>query len=165
MELNLGQLSTLNEMGIPVWELRSNAAVELSAVNDELSPIELSEQQLMCDCWVMIESQLESQQAERLLHAMLNTIGITQEKITIVNPAQIPQLQSLPSQNKVLLVLGDSLAQSTFGDTVIRGKAHTILDSELTTIVSFALDDLLALPENKALAWQDLQLVKQYLIQ
>ncbi len=156
MELNPGQLSTRNEMGIPVWELRTaNTEPTISSVDAEPD-----EQLLQCHCMVMVESQTTNEQAQRLLHAMLSAIGITAQQIAIVTPEQLAQLHNLPSQNNVLLVLGTALAQSLFDDGVIRGQIHQTLRSQLTTVISFSLEDLLNSPENKALVWQDLQLVK-----
>ncbi|MFW5451878.1 MAG: DNA polymerase III subunit psi [Methylophagaceae bacterium] len=156
MEFTPGQLSTLKEIGIPVWELRTaNTEPAVSSVDAEPD-----EQLLQCHCMVMVESQITNEQAQRLLHAMLLAIGISSQQTVIVTPEQLAQLHNLPSQNKVLLVLGAALAQSLFDDGVSRGQTHQTLRSQLTTVISSSLDELLSSPENKAFVWQDLQLVK-----
>jgi len=161
MELTPGQLSSLNEMGIPVWEFRSTIAEGTTAVVDEVTGQQPSEQLLNCDWVVMIDDQNYGEQAQRLLHAMLLSIGIEEQQLAIIDAKQLTQLQNIPTQRKVLIVLGCDIAKELLGESVVRGLVHKTLDSHISTVVSFALDDLLENPQNKADAWQDLQLAKQ----
>ncbi len=156
MDLTSGQLSSLNEMAIPVWALRTE--------NIEQQTSDTNEQLLHSDCFILLESYSDNQQAQRLLQAMLFSIGLQPDQYVIISSDQLPQLQSLPAmQQKLLLVLGESFAQSLWGKSVMRGQIHKMLDTSIATMVSFSLDELLAAPENKALAWQDLQLVRHLL--
>jgi len=161
MELTPGQLSSLNEMGIPVWEFRSNKAEETTAVVDEIISQQPSEKLLNCDWVVMIDDQNYGEQAQRLLHAMLLSIGIEEQQLVIIDAKQLTQLKNVSAQQKVLIVLGNDMAKEQLGESVVRGSVHKTLDSQISTVVSFALDDLLENPQNKADAWQDLQLAKQ----
>ncbi len=161
MDLTSRQLSSLNEMGIPVWEFRSNESEQAISVVEQ----EPSEQLLNCDWVVLIDGQNYSEQARQLLHAMLFSIGIEQNQVAIIDSDQLAQLHNVPSQNKILIVLGESLAQSLLGENVSRNAVHKTLNSQISTVVSFSLAELLVHPEKKALAWQDLQLAKQALIQ
>jgi len=165
MDLTPGQLSSLKEMGIPVWEFRTAEAEQTDSVVEQLVSTEPSEQLLNCDWVVLIDAQAYSEQARQLLHAMLYAIGVEHNQVAIIDSEQLASLQNLPSQNKVLFVLGEQLAQSLLSDTVSRGAIHQAFNTQITTVVSFSLDELLASPVNKALAWQDLQLAKQALIQ
>jgi DNA polymerase III psi subunit len=149
MDLTPSQISSLDEMGIPVWELRSEQADR-----------ETSEQLLPCDCLVMVESLNNDKKTQHLLQAMLFSIGLSPDQFTIINS---DQLQNSATPQKLLLVLGESFAQSLWGKSVVRGQNHQTLDVAISTVVSFSLDELLASPENKALVWQDLQLAKQAL--
>ena len=152
-------------MGIPVWEFRSTEAEQTVFVDKQLASTEPSEQLLNCDWVVLIDGQNYSEQAQRLLHAMLFAIGIEHNQVAIIDSQQLAQLQNVPQQRKVLIVLSERIAKSLLGESVIRGSVHQTLNSQISTVVSFSLDELLENPENKALAWQDLQLAKQALVQ
>ena len=165
MELTPGQLSSLNEMGIPVWEFRSNKTEETAELVGEAIAHQPSEQLLNCDWVVMIDEQNYDEQAQSLLHAMLLSIGIEEQQLAVIGAKQLTQLQNVSAQQKVLIVLGHDIAKEQLGESVIRGAIHKTLDSQISTVVSFALDDLLENPQNKADAWQDLQLAKQALFQ
>ena len=165
MELTPRQLSSLKEMGLPVWEFRSAEPQQTLAVAEQLDSTEPSEQLLNCDWVVLIDAQTYSDQARQLLHAMLHAIGIEQSQVAIIDSDQLAQLENIPSQKKVLFILGGHLAKSLLSDTINRGSVHQALNSQITTVISFSLDELLASPANKALVWQDLLLAKQALIQ
>ena len=156
MDLTPSQLSSLNEMGIPVWALRSEESQQ------DIEPsIEISS--FGCECLILVESHSNDQQVQRLLQALLFSIGLTTNKYTTISAAQLPQLQKLADQPSLLLVLGERFAQSLWGASVVRGKPHEPLNVQLATVVSFSLDEMLISPEKKALVWQDLQLAKQIL--
>jgi DNA polymerase III psi subunit len=155
MDLTPSQLSSLNEMGIPVWALRT--------ANPENDTSETNQQALLTDCLVLIETHSDDQQVYRLLTAMLFSIGLHSEQFTIINSKQLSQLQSSITQQKLLLVLGEEFAQSLWGSSIVRGKSHQTLDADILTVVSYSLEELLASPDNKASVWQDLLLAKQIL--
>ena len=165
MDLKPGQLSALAEMGIPVWELRQQKITELEiATGHPINSAEIDQQLLQSDWLILIDKQTYNDQAQRLLQAMLSTIGLSLQTVAIVTHEQLPQLHVLSADRKVLLAFGTTARQlmldnkSTLEES--RGKAHQTLNSKLTTIVSFGLDELLERPENKILAWQDLQLAR-----
>ncbi|MFW5425897.1 MAG: DNA polymerase III subunit psi [Methylophagaceae bacterium] len=155
MELTPSQLSSLNEMGIPVWELRTDNTEQVS--NEPVALI------LQAECLVLLESHSNEQQVQHLLQAMLFAIGLNADQFSIISSDQLPQLQDSSVPQKLLLVFGESFAQSLWGRSAVRGTQHKMLDTQVPTIVSFSLDELLVSPENKILAWQDLQLAKQIL--
>lgn len=155
MDLTPRQLSSLSEMGIPVWALRSGSG----AVSEDLAP---NEQILDVDCFVLIEPDSHNDQRHRLLQAILFSIGLTPDQFVMINSEQLAQLQNTSTEQKVLLVFGESLAQSLWGKSVARGQVvHQIVNVPI--IVSFSLNELLLSPDNKALVWQDLLLAKQFL--
>lgn len=163
MDLTPGQLSTLTEMGIPVWELRQQKVTEFVTTSDYVTnPVEINEQLLQSDWLILIDKETYSEQAQRLLHAMLSSIGLSLQRVAIITHEQLPELQNLSAERKVLLAFGTAAAQLLLDDQLpfddCRGRTHQILASQLTTVVSFGLEDLLNNPENKVLAWQDLQL-------
>ena len=164
MDLRPGQLSALAEMGIPVWELRQQTTTGQLAIDDAITSVEIDEQLLQSDWLVLLDKQTHNEQAQRLLQAMLSSIGLSLQNVAIVTDKQLPQLQNLSADRKLLLVFGIVAAQLLLDDQATlddcRGKTHQTMSSHLTTIISFGLDDLLNCPENKILAWQDLQLAK-----
>jgi len=165
MELNPWQLSSLKDMGIPVWEFRSNESEHTPAEVEQANFTEMSEQLLKSEWVVVIDDENYSEQAQSLLHAMLLAIGIDEQKLAIITLKQVMQLQNIPSQNKVLFVLGEAVARIAFSESICRDLIHQTLNTNIKTVVSFSLNELLENPVNKALAWHDLQLAKQALLQ
>ena len=163
MQLTPRQLSSLNEMGIPVWEFRSTKAEKTAGVVAEIIVQQPSEQLLNCDWVVMIDHNHYGEQAQRLLYAMLLSMGIEEHQFAIIDVKYSVQLQNIDSKRKVLIVLGNDIAKELLGEPLVPGTIHKILNSQISTIISFSLDDLLENPQNKVHAWQDLQLAKQAL--
>jgi len=153
-----GQLSTLTEMGIPVWELRSQAT---SSANTTPVNAQFYEPLPAVDCLMVVAEQDDSEEAKRLLHAMLYSIGLTPHNSAIVSPQQLSQLITTPHQHKVLLAFGEQLVPQALNSQAIdRGHIYSKSDSALKIIISLSLTALLNSPAKKALAWQDLQLLK-----
>lgn len=152
------QLSTLNEMGIPVWELRLQATspADITPVNAEFyEPLPA------VDCLMLVADQDDTDEAKRLLHAMLFSIGLTSHNSAIVYPQQLSQLLASTHQHKVLVAFGEQLVpQALSSQATDRGHIYSSSDSALKIIISLSLTSLLTSPNKKALAWQDLQLLK-----
>lgn len=163
MLLEPRQLSTLNEMGIPVWELRSQQSENISPVV-EITSVELDKDLLQRDWLILVDQYSINEQEQRLLYAMLLSIGLSQQHIAVVAAEQLLQLQQVPAKQKLLFAFGRKNAQLLLGEKTSldesRGKVHQALPSEFTTVVSFSLKELLEFPERKVLAWQDLQFAK-----
>lgn len=155
MNLTPSQLSSLNEMELPVWALRSNTV--------KAEEVEPSTQLEIRDCLVLVDSNTNNQHEQRLLASMLHSIGVLKHQFTVLNPEQLPQLQTNHQQPTLLLVLGEGIAQLLWGKSVTRGQTHQTLDNAVSTVVSYSLDELLVSPEHKASAWDDLLLAKQIL--
>ena len=146
-------------MGIAVWELRSNVSAPEIAIAVE----QASEQLLRCTWIVMVEKD-HHEQAQRLLHAMLSSIGVSPEQVSLISSEQLSQLQYIEPQKKVLLVLDGEGVQ--IGDKAVsRGEIHQTQTIQINTVVSFSLNELLSQPEKKSMAWQDLQLAQSTLSQ
>lgn len=161
MDLTPRQLSSLDEMGIPVWVLRSKIASEASSAADAVITSQKPSEQLLRCTWVVLVDKNHHEQAQRLLHAMLSSIAVIPEQVSLISSEQLPQLQQIEVQGKVLLVLGDDLLERTLN----RGVIHQTQSVEINTVLSFSLDELLAQPEKKAEVWQDLQLAQSALSQ
>ena len=159
MELNSRQLSSLNEMGIPVWKLRSQVSNDV-IVDTVIASQEPSEQLLRCT-WVVMVDKNHHEQAQKLLHAMLSSIAVSPDQVSLISFEQLPQLQHIEGQGKVLLVLGEEISDPALS----RGAIHQTQAISINTVLSFSLDELLAEPEKKAEAWHDLQLAQSALSQ
>lgn len=157
MELNSRQLSSLNEMGIPVWKLRPQVSNDV-IVDTVIASQEPSEQLLRCT-WIILVDKNHHEQAQQLLHAMLSSIAVSPEQVALISSEQLPQLQHIEAQQKVLLVLGDDMS----GQTLNRGVIYQTQDIQINTVLSFSLNELLVNPEKKAIAWQDMQLAQSTL--
>jgi len=158
-----GQLSTLTEMGIPVWELRSQhlSSAVTATIEDVNVDAEFSEPLPAVDCLVVVAEQDDGDEARRLLHAMLLSIGLTTHNSAIVSPKQLGQLMTLPTKHKALVAFGEQLVpQALNSQATDRGHVYPSSDSDLKIIISLSLTVLLNSPDKKALAWQDLQLLK-----
>lgn len=164
--LDRRQLAILTEMGIPVWELRSQQISQpaTSKVTDVISTAlnaEFYEPLPAVDCLIVVTEQDNNEKAKRLLHAMLFSIGLTPNNSAIVSAQQLSQLQTSPYPHKALIVFGEQLVPQTLNSQAVdRGRIHSSADPALKIIISLSLMDLLNSPDKKVLAWQDLQLLK-----
>jgi DNA polymerase III psi subunit len=159
--LEPGQLSTLTEMGIPVWELRSQEKSSPATTTIETVHAELYQPLPVVDCLMVVAEQDDSDEARRLLNAMLFSIGLTPNNSAIVSPKQLSQLVTSPTQHKVLVAFGEQLVPQTLSSQATdRGHIYSSSDLALKIIISLPLKTLLKSPDKKALAWQDLQLLK-----
>jgi len=164
MELTPRQLSSLSEMGIPVWEFRTTEQDDaVQAPIDAIVTMEPNEQLLKSDWIVLINSQQYGEQERQLLHAMLFSIGVAEDQLTIIDSDHLAMLEKVPSKKNVLLVLGEDMAKSLLDKAHSRGTIHKSFDSQISTVVSFDLTLLLNDSEHKLSAWHDLQLAKQAL--
>ena len=162
MQLTSRQLSSLNEMGIPVWEFRTKKSQSEPVAVSNNSAIKNNAQLVERNWIALIDADNYNEQARRLLQAMFFSIGIEQHQIAIIDEMQFEQLKQVDVEEKVLIIFGDALAQKILGKLVSRG---TLLDKtsqiNITTLVSFDLIELLYEPSKKADAWQDLQRIKK----
>lgn len=157
--LESGQFSTLTEMGIPVWEKRT--LVSASVVSNVIST-DVVEALPAVDCLIAFIEQDHSDDAMRLLHAMLFSVGLTVSNSAIVSPTQLTQLMTSTHEYKLLLVFGDDLIPASLNSqTIVRGHVYSAPDSTLKIMSSLSLKTLLHSPGQKAIAWQDLLMAKQ----
>ncbi len=157
-----GQLFILTEMGIPVWEFRPHEISNLSETNAiESSASEVVQTLPNVDYLMVVAEQDNTAEAQRLLQAMLFSIGLTARNSAVVSPKQLNQLLTGSNQHKVLFAFGDGLIPLALTPQATdRGQIYSTSDSALKIIISLPLNFLLESPQKKALAWQDLQLVK-----
>lgn len=161
MILEPGQLSILAEMGIPVWALRQHQD-NLTLQIDVQSSVEKMHRIEPMDWLIMVDEYNQLQQ--NLLGNMLFAIGYDLERVTIVGTEDLQSLEQLTPSKHLLLAFGQRSIQILFGQDAkleqYRGKTHQLFASQLTTIVSHGLQDLLMFPEKKMQAWQDLKFAR-----
>ena len=165
MRLDPRQLSSLHEMGIPVWELRSEQTQKTVAENESVRvPTQIIAQQQLLDsrCFVMIDPKTHHEQKQKLLEAMLFSIGLSLEQLIIIQIEQLMQLETLRDPKKLLIIMGDELRLASSLPLLNNGNAHQIIESNISTITTLSLTSLLSDPDNKAIVWQDLKLIKKF---
>jgi DNA polymerase III psi subunit len=159
--LTPGQFSTLTEIGIPVWEFRSQISSSRRIDNVEASQVEAYAPLPNVDCLLLVAEQDINIETQRLLQAMLFAIGLTDSNSALVSPNQLSQLYAEINQHKVIVAFGEQLIPEVLSTKAIdRGQIYSSADAAVKIIISLSLSSLLESPAKKALAWQDLQLVK-----
>lgn len=161
------QVSLLTEMGIPVWQLRTQP--EITPTRTEQAPVDTAEllNKINQSTWLVFHDGEGNPQAQRLLQSMLSTIGLSYKDICLMTQLDIDMLmasENISLTGTVLLLFGERAVQQCFGEMATvsshRNETHFMSQTALTAIVSFGLQTLMQTPENKVLAWQDLQLAK-----
>ena len=167
MMLDSRQVSLLTEMGIPVWELRTSDEIATEAIEPPVVDIAALLQRVAQSDWLICCENVLTEQGHRLLQAMLSTIELSLADVCLLSLTELNKLietAEIEPQQKVVLLLGEQAVKQAFNESAqvsnYRNEAHAISPSQLATVVSFSLENLLQSPENKVLAWQDLQLAK-----
>ena len=159
---------------LPVWQLRNPVAApateltqsEQASIQETVGDVQEAEVpsasvRLMASedgQWLFVLKPQQSEAAETLLLNMLAavTVKVGQEM------AETPISTVADFQPKVIVVMGEGVAQQLLALThplaQLRGKAHTL--NKTPVIGTYAPDDLLLNPADKASAWADLCLAK-----
>lgn len=156
MQLEPGQLSTLKEMGIPVWEFRTTAS--------NSKTVELSEQQLLADWLIVHDKENHTQQKQHLLTAMMLAIGVDINAVAVVQPNQLPNLASQVIANKIVLVFGkqhlSALAPELSNYNESQTEVYKLNSPGLNMIVTHDLSELMQQSNKKCETWQSLKLAQ-----
>jgi DNA polymerase III psi subunit len=162
MQLEPRQLSTLDEMGIPVWELRNQLISSTSAI-----AIELDEKQINADFLIVYDSDNHTEQKQQLLAAMMAAIDININATSVVRYEQFQSLKSPGQQsleNKLLFVFGKRFRTEFLSkqksSNEMTAEVHCLKDSRLNIVFIDDLSELIQQPEKKQLAWQTLKCAK-----
>jgi DNA polymerase III psi subunit len=159
MQLDPRQLSTLDEMGIPVWELRNQLISSSSTIT-----VELDEQQIAANCFIVHDNENHTQQKQQLLTAMMAAIGVDINTAALVRPEQLHSLSALQLKNKLLFVFGKRFCTELLSEQKefdgMTAQVHFLKDSSLGVVVIDELSELIHNPEKKQLAWQALKSAK-----
>ncbi|MBE0439276.1 MAG: DNA polymerase III subunit psi [Gammaproteobacteria bacterium] len=161
MQLNSSQLSILEEIGIPVWELRLQN-VEPALQQREVLTAETKIQYQQS--WIVVVDKIEDNSSKQaLLYAMLKAINVSYDDVAVITSDDYLMLDLDSTNNKIMLVLGSAALSYIDGISEsieqCRGKIHQI-DSDI--VVSYGLDELLNDPTKKAAVWQDLLFAKRH---
>jgi DNA polymerase III psi subunit len=164
------QVFLLSEMGIPVWHLRQKLMVEKVLADSDAEQVDnkVLLSRIKPAKWLICHDSDNSQQTQRLMQSLFLALNIAWTDICSVTAAELKQLESeaiVNTENKQLLVFGESIIKQLFGDAAtleqLRFEPQTALQSKLTTSASLSLDMLLTTPETKKQLWQDLRHLKQ----
>ncbi|MDF1588035.1 MAG: DNA polymerase III subunit psi [Gammaproteobacteria bacterium] len=161
MQLNSSQLSILEEIGIPVWELRPQNVEPRPQQREILT----AETKIQCQqSWIVVVDKIEDNSAKQsLLYAMLKAINVSYDDVAVITSNDYLMLDLDSTNNKIVLVLGSAALSYIDGisETLeqCRGKIHQV---DIDTVVSYGLDQLLNDPNKKAVVWQDLLFAKRH---
>lgn len=169
MDLNSRQLFALNEMGIPVWELRSDdgshsaaTPVDVVAVNHD----EILEQISSCRLIVLTASTVTNEQENRLLHALVFSLGLKLNELLLMTNDEFVVIEDKLSDSpqKLLLILGREAASELVEGFELNDAGNTkpyiTKVSQWPAYISYSLEVLLKQTELKQMAWQDLKVIK-----
>ena len=129
MALAVSQYQTLQQIGIPVWELRSEQASNAAAVIVDTA-LDLSNASHIVICEIPKQGSPE----QRLLNAILTAIGFPIESVACLMPEQA-MFQQTELQDKTVI---------SFGETELETPNLPTLTAQLKQ------------PELKALVWSTL---------
>lgn len=161
MQLNSRQLSILDQIGIPVWELRGQNVGSSLQEREVLT----GETKIQCQqSWIVVVEKIEANSAKQsLLYAMLKAINVSYDDVAVITSNEYPMLDLDATNNKLVLVLGRAALSCIDGISEsfehCRGKIH---QTDIDTVVSYGLDELLNNPHKKAAVWQDLLFAKSH---
>jgi DNA polymerase III psi subunit len=159
MQLEPRQLSTLDEMGIPVWELRKQLISSTSAMQ-----VDLDERQVNSACLVVYDSENHTEQKQQLLAAMMAAIDVDIDATAVIRSEQFQTLKSQSLENKLLFVFGKRFRTEFLSkqksSNEMTAEVHCLKDSGLNMVFIDDLSELIQYPEKKQLAWQTLKCAK-----
>jgi DNA polymerase III psi subunit len=159
MQLEPRQLSTLDEMGIPVWELRNQLISSTSAVQ-----VDLDERQVNSAWLIVYDNENHTEQKQQLLTAMMAAIDVDINATAVIRLEQFKTLKSQSLENKLLFVFGkrfrtEFLPKQKYSNEMT-AEVHCLKDSGLNMVFIDDLAELIQHPEKKQLAWQTLKCAK-----
>ncbi len=157
MNLNPRQLFTLNEMGIPVWELRSDLI--LNAHDADVDKLVVDCGDLLtkitaCRLIVLTTTSITNDQEKRLLHAIVFSLGLTVTDLFLITKDEFKAIEDSlgDSVQKPVLILGNDLA----GNLIKDNPAEHIM-------ISCSLSELLVQTDYKTKVWENLKSFKSKL--
>lgn len=157
MQLEPRQLSTLSEMGIPVWELRKPLSSSTA--------VALTEQQINSDWLLIHDDENHTEQKQQLLTAMLASINIDINTAALIAHDQFQALISQPLEKKMLLVFGQRFLSQLLPEQEnakeSSSEVYELSGSELRVIVTHDLSDLIQQPDKKRNTWTALKLAQR----
>lgn len=143
MQLTSRQHHILDDLGITVWQRRDKPAVSPAAAEDS-SDSGSASVEVGGELLLITNSRLDGEK-QLLLGAMLKSVALTLEQVTVLNGEQFQQVSAQDLEQKPVLVLGEAVAADA-------APAPFYACPEL--------DQMLQQPRLKASAWQVLKQLK-----
>jgi len=169
MDLNPRQLFALNEMGIPVWELRSDDSSHLVETPVDVLPVnhdDVLAQIRSCRLIVLTTTAVTNEQEKRLLHALVFSLGLRLNELLLMTNDEFVVIEDKLSDSpqKLLLILGkeyaSALVEGFESSDAKSAKPYTTKISQWPAYISYSLKVLLKQTELKSMVWRDLKLIK-----
>ncbi len=145
MELTSRQHQVLNNLGVTVWQRRDKPVVAPASPESEqhaadAASVDVSGVLLL----VMADTQLNDEK-QRLLGAMLKSIALTWDQVSLIDRSAITHLSAQTLADKPALLMGDIKTSESLAQ-----HSYSCPD----------LEQMLKQPELKASAWQTLKQLK-----
>ncbi len=161
MNLSDRQQVILAEMGIPLWQARSNS--ELLSNEHTLDAVSMScEHHTIEFSWaVVVEQATLSPEAERLLSSILLSIGLTYQELTLIYCDSSHQISLGSNQKCCVLVFGQQHLSNMVLDEgniliVEENSSHHTYSDNITLLSFPELTDLIKQPTLKKYVWHSL---------
>lgn len=158
---------------LPVWQLRKpiagviSTASELRSTQTEMKAQNEAQDKLQQPLrlivsadneWLFLLNQVADEAAEQLLQNIFKAIGISVGQDThLSEKSQLSEFQT-----KVMMVMGESVAQQILNDKQaigqLRGTTHRLMETPV--VVTYSVEHLLTNLPDKAVVWEDLCLAK-----
>lgn len=174
MDLTLGQRYALQEMGIPVWELREQPAEKVQFD----TPIELADDSRVddalnidhADCLIVIDEQYDNDPAkQKLLDFILHAIQIPKELVAVLTSQQfesLQQTQNASTKPAFFILFGQRLAELWVDGYQVfdhhLGQACQLKNTAYAAFLSENLSTLLLDPNKKYSSWLSLNMARDY---
>jgi len=158
MQLSQRQRAVLDEIGIPLWGLRSST-------DTEAKPVEITEQattlidhelDLSAHVWLAMASVQMSDAEQRLLNSMMKAIGLSRESVAILEQQKLESLAETAYAGKRIFLFG-----TTDKADLDQAKPEIVRqENDSCWVVTYSLSKLMQEPALKAAAWRALKLLK-----
>lgn len=140
MTVNSYQHQLLIQMGIPVWQKRSSAA----SVVENQPAINLENERLQHRHWLLLPTKTLTNSEKKLLTAMLKSIKLSLHDVALFSGEEVDAMQKNATASHKILILDE----------------FAVVSNETTNtrwVSAPSLQQLIAQPAMKPLAWQALQ--------
>jgi DNA polymerase III psi subunit len=167
MNLSDSQLVALREIGIPIWEYRTdNEQTALKEPSLDTNTARLNNNTSVstftidASYLVVVESAQLDVQSNNLLRGITKALGVPVSDIKIVNASQVRQLE-ITETNRYFLILGQEALLSMDEGYDYQSMTNQIHEYDYNMLVSHSLSDILDDVSRKEDIWKLMSQLKE----